>query len=82
MKLWIARDKNRTLTLFQEKPELSKYDPIWRDPYNRGHMIIDQYLFPEVTFENSPQQIQMVLMGNLLDNTPGKPNPHPKQTKI
>lgn len=62
MQLWIARDKNRTLTLFQEKPELSKYDPIWQDSYNRGHMTIDQFLFPEVTFENSPQRVKIKLV--------------------
>lgn len=61
MKMWIARDANRTLTLFQGKPELSKYDPIFQDLYDRDYMTIDQFLFPEVTFENSPMEVELII---------------------
>lgn len=62
MKLWIARDKDMTLTLFQGKPQLSKYDPIWQELYNEDSMTIDPFLFPEITFENSPQMVEVNLI--------------------
>ena len=51
MKLWIARDKNGTLALHESEPYC---------PYNTWHnsnqeFYLDKDLFPEVTFENSPQ---------------------------
>lgn len=49
MKLWIARDKYGSLHLFK----------------NMGGWYIgeiERNLFPEVTFENSPQQIEIKLV--------------------
>ena len=62
MKLWIARDKNNDLALYTAKPMLCY------NKYFDGHspqMIaieIDESLFPEVTFENSPQQVEIKLV--------------------
>lgn len=64
MKLWIARDKDNTLTVFQGKPQLSEYDPIWQELYNEDYMTIDPFLFPEVTFGNSPQRVEIKLINN------------------
>lgn len=59
MKLWIARDlRFNNLYLYKSKPQLN--GDIWEsadEMYN-----IDNILFPEVTFENSPQQIEFKLI--------------------
>jgi hypothetical protein len=62
MKMWIARDKTGVICLYKCKPVLkgdyfSEYD-------NEGHycIFIDQDLFPEVTFENSPQEVELKLI--------------------
>ena len=61
MKMWIARDFGGGLYLFPEKPiKLVKYN-CWdgEDWYK-----IDQDLFPEVTFENSPVEVELKLVNN------------------
>jgi hypothetical protein len=58
MKLWIARDKFGTLALHESKP-YCPYD-IWQNSKQKWHL--DQNLFPEVTFENSPQQVELKLI--------------------
>ena len=66
MKLWIARDENGRLNLFDVKPE--KFIPqngqetVWTVP--RGylnHIMLSRRMFPEVTFENSPMEVELVL---------------------
>ena len=60
MKLWIARDKNSCLYLFDKPPKLenSYFFP------QRGYdsFLLDSELFPEVTFENSPQEVELKLV--------------------
>ena len=58
MKFWIARDKDSLLYLYGEEPVLlgSYFDA----KYLIGE--IDNTLFPEVTFENSPQQVEIKLI--------------------
>lgn len=54
MKFWIARAKNGVLTLHCSKP----------NERNGGNIIAilgDKY-FPEVTFENSPQEVELKLV--------------------
>lgn len=60
MKFWIARNTDDTLVLFQSKPILGT-DFIWEELLNEDCMYIEEYLFPEVTFENSPQQVEIKL---------------------
>ena len=62
MKLWIARDINGRLTLHYERPTLKGkgWDKIWAIP--------DSSLFPEVTFENSPIQVELKLMKDACKN--------------
>lgn len=61
MKLWIARNKDNTLVLFQSKPVLTD-DLDWNEILNEDWMFIPEYLYPEVTFENSPQQVKLKLI--------------------
>ena len=59
MKLWIARDRDykRQLFLYVDKPQ--SYEGIW---YSTSDIYeIDSRLFPEVTFENSPQEVELVI---------------------
>ena len=64
MKLWIARDLDGTLWFFEEYPikkEMLFYpttDTTGKFTYYRS-MPTD--LFPEVTFENSPQEVELKL---------------------
>lgn len=56
MKLWIARDSNNSLFLHDEKPELEKLYGYW---YSDNSYQLDRDEFPEVTFENSPQEVEL-----------------------
>lgn len=71
MKLWIARDKNDELCLYKTEPELVKIEEdineeFWQDSSNDGYYCyLDSSEFPEVTFENSPQQVELKLKNKL-----------------
>jgi hypothetical protein len=57
MELWVARDKNGALVLHESEPYC---------PYNTWHnsnqeFYLDKDLLPEVTFENSPQLVEINL---------------------
>ena len=66
MKLWIARDLDGYLCLYGKKPKLSEEIT--------GNWVCSQYdnfvniiilpfeYFPEITFENSPQEIELKLV--------------------
>ena len=59
MKMWIARDlRFKWLYLYKEKPILD--DDIWFSEDNMYN--IDNSLFPEVTFENSPMEVELKLI--------------------
>lgn len=68
MKLWVARDKNGELYLYKGIPELVKIeenigDEFWQDSSADGYYCyLDNNEFPEVTFENSPQQVELKLI--------------------
>lgn len=67
MKLWIARDLNDSLSLFSDEPKLkfiNIYKRIWV-----GDIVaaVKTDLFPEVTFENSPQQVELSIVNNDID---------------
>ena len=59
MELWIARDRDGVLCLFDCEPFKNDYG-CWAT-YGNCY-VIDDYLFPEVTFENSPQQVELKLI--------------------
>lgn len=60
MKLWIARDKDDILRLFETKPFLNINNIDWDS--DDDYLVIDEILFPEVTFENSPQMVEIELV--------------------
>lgn len=59
MKLYVARDFGGGLYLFPEKPILRTDYKYWDGD---NWFKIDQDLFPEVTFENSPQEVELKLI--------------------
>ena len=59
MKLWIARDKNDDLFLYDVEPTANSIG-CWESSGN--YYEIGWRLFPEVTFENSPQEVELKLI--------------------
>ena len=64
MKLFIARDKDGTLCLYDKEPKLSeKIEGVWvcsqyGDEFINVVALPSEY-FPEVTLENSPQKVEL-----------------------
>ena len=67
MKLWIARDFDGVLNLYVTKPSLDSIDNMYYvdSDMEDDYLNIDKELFPEVTFENSPQEVELKLVENL-----------------
>lgn len=66
MEYWIARDKNDELFLYKEEPVRGEELFTPRDfPSTNNKVVtfysIDSALFPEVTWENSPQKVKIEL---------------------
>lgn len=63
MKLWIARELSNKLSLFSNKPKLQFVNiygkQIWIGDFVAA---VKTDLFPEVTFENSPQEVELKLI--------------------
>ena len=66
MKLWIARDFDGYLNLYVDKPLLDSNDNIYYTDSDMedDYINIDKDSFPEVTFENSPQEVELKLLNN------------------
>lgn len=68
-KLWIARDNDSTSQLYAYKSEpvrnnlLNVFEANEIDPFHEPILLYYE-LFPEVTWENSPQQIELKLVNN------------------
>ena len=67
MKMWIAKlEKGPYLVLFKEKP-VKQFNAFMRGWYWESenmcntHMILDGSEYPEVTFENSPVEVELVI---------------------
>lgn len=62
MKLWVARDKYGWLTLHEERP--FNNSGMWFSDNGTTHpyIRINNDLFTEVTFENSPQEVKLKLV--------------------
>lgn len=60
MTLWIARDECGELCAFDSKPELNKSNG--RFITENCYYFLDEHLFPEITFENSPKQVELKLI--------------------
>lgn len=61
MKLWIARDKDWELRLYTSFPYCS-VGGVWRTYENGDDMSIDPNQFLTVTYENSPQEVELKLI--------------------
>ena len=63
MKMWIARAESGYLKLYQTEPQqevsMLTGSIYWNDRLESFK--IDDRLFPEVTFENSPQEVELVI---------------------
>lgn len=72
--LWIARDKNGYLYLYNNKPIRNEEFDSFEINDDESECInivlyddnieLDSELFPEVTWENSPQQVELKLIKN------------------
>ena len=67
MKMWICRNERGYLSLFDHKPEYNEVIDMWgirwlchEDDIDMGYGISKKN-FPEVTFENSPQEVELVI---------------------
>ena len=67
MKMWIARNQDGSLWLHEEKPSLVYDDELKSWYYECGSFLdfYDESLFPEVTFENSPMEVELKLVNNV-----------------
>ena len=68
MKMWIARTKGGYLSLFDHKPVYDSLFDMWGirwlchdDDIDLG-IRIDKDNYPEVTFENSPMEVELKLI--------------------
>lgn len=65
--MWIAKHERQPyLVLFKEQPvkRFDKFTRSWwweHENMGRTHIILDSSEFPEVTFENSPQEVELKL---------------------
>ena len=60
MKLWIVRNKTGELIINRKCPYYHKHLESWCGGEPIGYF--DNYMFPEVTFENSPQEVELKLI--------------------
>ena len=60
MKFWIARDEIGCLYLYNKPPRLEKSYFLPQKGYDC--LSLDSELFPEVTLENSPQEVELKLV--------------------
>lgn len=61
MELWIARTKWNNLLLFVDKP-IKRENAYWVDNVGLDNYVeIPSCYYPEVTFENSPQEVELVI---------------------
>ena len=66
MEYWIARDKDNALWLFNAKPIKNESLGVFvgtgfENGYWCEEYALDENLLPEVTYENSPQKIEIIL---------------------
>ena len=61
MKLWIAKTKRGKLCIFRYKPRYFSEFDFWSDE-NIDDDMMTIYGFPEVTFENSPMEVELKLI--------------------
>lgn len=66
MKLWIARNRIGKLFIYQQEPIYEFCIDSWLSDYQR--LSLEVFDFPEITFENSPQEVELKLVGDGISN--------------
>lgn len=61
MKLYVARNISKVIKLFTIEPEYNSISDEWKG-YDFEEIELSILNFPEVTFENSPQQVELKLI--------------------
>ena len=61
MKMWIARNEDGTLTLHKIKPKLF-FEECIGTYWTGSNYYLPRNNFPEVTFENSPMEVELKLI--------------------
>ena len=65
MKMWIARATGNVLTLHQSEPKKVRMDSDTKEFFWASDIetqsFLSRSLFPEVTFENSPMEVELVI---------------------
>ena len=59
MKMWIARNSDNTLELFKIKPKSFYEEGIGKYWAGGDGLFLSADSFPEVTFENSPMEVEL-----------------------
>lgn len=67
IKLWVARDKVGNIGVYRKKPNWRVANGCHIEDWHDGMfaMLLDPQEFPEVTFENSPKQVEVSICDNL-----------------
>ena len=66
MKMWRARNMKGELRLFRWMPEYSERFDMWYEEHlEDGYGNISDSEYPEVTFENSPMEVELKLVNNV-----------------
>ena len=58
--MFLARDKDGALSLFMEKPYCSAMG-VWYAEWDSRNILLHKNQYPEVTFENSPVEVELDL---------------------
>ena len=61
MKFWIARNETGELVLFEKKPKYFAGIKSWGCNFGEAYADMWDGWFPEITFENSPQEVEIKL---------------------
>ena len=65
MKMWISRTEGNVLTLHQSKPRRVKISHCSNEFFwasdAETQSFLNKNLFPEVTFDNSPMEVELVI---------------------
>lgn len=62
MRLWLARDKGGDLRLFIKKPKRVEHIGMFDIDRGNDYVFLDETEFSEVTWENSPKEVELNLI--------------------
>ena len=61
MIMWVARDKDGTLVLFNGEPIKEESVGRWDTYSPDGSMVIDRKSFPEITWDGEPKEVKITI---------------------